>query len=328
MDPDADQSLRGQAVEWLMRLQEAPHDARLRADLDDWLAQSDDHRRAYEDMKVLWGHAEAVGARRAAGADGSHAPRTFAFARTQKRGAQKRKRAWGTAAGLALAASLALFVLPRAQLWWAADHQTGTAELRDVVLDDGSRITLDARTAVSVDYTATQRTVNLLSGQAFFDVTPSRERPFVVKAEEVSVRVTGTSFGVETSGAGVTVAVRSGAVTVSERSRGTVADLKAGQKVRVSPQGIPTSGTLMPDDVAAWRDRRLVVYDAPIRDVVDQIARHTGTIIVFGDSRIADQTVTATIDLRHPDEALRTVVGLKYGRVMELSPYLAVISSR
>jgi transmembrane sensor len=326
VDPDADQSLRGQAVEWLMRLQEAPQDARLRADLDDWLAQSDDHRRAYEDMKVLWGHAEAVGARRAAGADGSHAPRTFA--RTRKRGAQTRKRAWVTAAGLALAASLALFVLPRAQLWWAADHQTGTAELRDVVLDDGSRMTLDARTAVSVDYTATQRTVNLLSGQAFFDVTPSRERPFVVKAEEVSVRVTGTSFGVETSGAGVTVAVRSGAVTVSERSRGTVADLKAGQKVRVSPQGTPTSGTLMPDDVAAWRDRRLVVYDAPIRDVVDQIARHTGTIIVFGDSRIADQTVTATIDLRHPDEALRTVVGLKYGRVMELSPYLAVISSR
>lgn len=323
MDPDADQSLRGQAVEWLMRLQDAPHDtpqrARLQADLDDWLAQSGDHRRAYEDMKVLWGHAEAVGARRAAGADGSHAPRMLA---------QKRKRGWATAAGLALAASLALFVLPRAQLWWAADHQTGTAELRDVVLDDGSRITLDARTAVSVDYTATQRTVNLLSGQAFFDVTPSRERPFVVKAEEVSVRVTGTSFGVETSGAGVTVAVRSGAVTVSERSRGTVADLKAGQKVRVSPQGTPTSGTLMPDDVAAWRDRRLVVYDAPIRDVVDQIARHTGTIIVFGDSRIADQTVTATIDLRHPDEALRTVVGLKYGRVMELSPYLAVISSR
>ena len=326
MDPDADQSLRGQAVEWLMRLQEAPQDARLRADLDDWLAQSDDHRRAYEDMKVLWGHAEAVGARRAAGADGSHAPRTFA--RTRKRGAQTRKRAWVTAAGLALAASLALFVLPRAQLWWAADHQTGTAELRDVVLDDGSRMTLDARTAVSVEYSATQRTVNLLSGQAFFDVTPSRERPFVVKAEEVSVRVTGTSFGVETSGAGVTVAVRSGAVTVSERSRGTVADLKAGQKVRVSPQGTPTSGTLMPDDVAAWRDRRLVVYDAPIRDVVDQIARHTGTIIVFGDSRIADQTVTATIDLRHPDEALRTVVGLKYGRVMELSPYVAVISSR
>jgi hypothetical protein len=38
--------------------------------------------------------------------------------------------------------------------------------------------------------------------------------------------------------------------------------------------------------------------------------------------------LSTTIDLRHPDEALRTVVGLKYGRVMELPPYLAVISSR
>jgi len=42
------------------------------------------------------------------------------------------------------------------------------AEFRDLVLD-GSRVVLDAGSAIAVDYTASQRGVWLLAGQAFFE---------------------------------------------------------------------------------------------------------------------------------------------------------------
>jgi len=321
LDPSEEQPVRGQVVDWLMRLQEAPDDRRLRAEFDAWLAQSDRHRRAYIDMEPLWQQAEGVGSIRA-------------DRRPADRGARRPRPArllngrWAAAAGLALAASLAIFVLPTLRLWLTADHQTGVAEVRDVQLEDGSRVTLDAQTAIAVDYTEHRRSVTLLSGQAFFEVVPSPERAFVVKADTVAVRVTGTAFDVAASKAGVAVAVRSGSVNVSDEGRGIVDGLVAGQQVQVSRNGVAVRSALSSDDVGAWRGHRLVVYDRPIRDVVQQIARHTHAVILFGDSRIADQLVTATIDLRQPSEALRALVDLKHGKILEISPYIVVISSR
>lgn len=321
LDPSEEQPVRSQVVDWLMRLQEAPHDRRLRAEFDAWLAQSDGHRRAYDDMEPLWRQAEEVGSIRAS-------RRSDDPERRRSKLRTPSSRHWAAAAGLALAASVAIFALPTVRLWLTADYRTGVAELRDVQLEDGSRVTLDAQTAIAVDYTEGRRSVTLLSGQAFFEVTPSQVRPFIVNADTVAVRVTGTAFDVATSEAGVAVAVRSGSVKVSEERRSVVADLTGGQQVQLSRNGAAVRGVVSSDDIGVWRDHRLVVYDRPIRDVVQQIARHTNAIILFADGRIANQPVTATVDLRHPHEALRAVVDLKYGTVTELSPYIVVISSR
>ncbi len=333
-EPSADeQSLRAEAVGWLIRLQEAPGDASLRAAVDAWLAESERHRRAYADMEPLWRQAEEVGALRAARArQQSRRPSRDRGRLPSRHPSRHPGRRWIAAAGLALAASLAASVafvfLPTVRLWLAADHRTGVAELRDVLLEDGSRVILDARSAIAVDYAAGRRSVTLLAGQAFFEVTPAPARPFVVAAGTVAVRVTGTKFDVARSDSGVAVAVRSGSVTVSEQGRGDVADLTGGQQVRLAPDGAAARGAVSPDDVGSWRDRRLVVYDRPVRDVVQQIARYTDAVIVFADGRIADQLVTATVDLRRPRDALRAVVDLKHGTVTEISPYLMVISSR
>jgi len=321
LDPSEEQPVRGEVVDWLMRLQEAPADRQLRAEFEAWLGQSDGHRRAYDDMAPLWQQAEEIGSIRA-----SRQPDDRAL-RSPKPG-RSLKRRWTVAAGLALAASLAIFVLPTVRLWLSADHHTGVAELRDVLLADGSRVTLDAQTAIAVDYAEGRRSVTLLSGQAFFEVMPLPERPFLVKADTVTVRVTGTAFDVAASTVGVAIAVRSGSVNVSEKERGVVADLIGGQQVQLSRSGMVARSTVSSDDVGVWRDHRLVVYDRSIRDVVQQIARHTKAVILFGDNRIADQRVTATIDLRHPNEALRAVVDLKYGQITEISPYIVVISSK
>ncbi len=204
---------------------------------------------------------------------------------------------------------------------------TGVAELQEILLEDGSRVTLDAASAIAVDYSNARRSVKLLSGQAFFDVVPSPERPFVVAASDVDVTVTGTSFSVGTSDLGVAVAVATGKVSVSRHGK-ELAGLAIGERVRVTPEGSPSRDGINPDEVAGWRGRRLIVHEATVREVVEQIGRYLPGAVLFRDSTVADRRVTGVIDLSRAKEALHAVVDLQQGRILQLSPYLTVIQSR
>lgn len=314
-EPSEGPPLLGQVAAWLLRLEEAPDDQRLRAEYEAWLAQSEHRRKAHDTMTLLWRNAEELG---------SLAPVPAKLAEPTPRRPRVRGFVWGAAA---LAACLAMLAFPAVQRRLAADHSTGMAETREVELEDGSRVSLDAASSIAVVYNANQRTVTLLAGQAFFEVVPSTERPFVVSASDVKVMVTGTAFSVGTSAAGIAVEVETGTVDVSREGK-LMAGLGVGQRVRIAPDGTTTRGTVNPEEVAPWRDHRIVVYQATIRDVVEQIGRYVPAMIVFRDREIADRLVTGVIDLNRPDEALRSVVEMQKGTVANITPYLVVISSR
>lgn len=316
-EPSRGSPLLGQVVAWLLRLEEAPDDQTLRAEYEAWLAQSEHHRKAHETITLLWRNAEELGSLAPASGRSEVARRTL-------RRPGVRGFVWGAAA---LAACLAMLTFPAIQRRLAADHSTSVAETRQIELEDGSRVSLNAASSIAVVYRANQRAVTLLAGQAFFEVAPSAERPFVVSASDVRVMVTGTSFSVGTSSAGIAVEVETGTVKVS-REGTLLAGLEAGQRARIAPGGATMKGTVTPDEVAAWRDHRIVVYQATIRDVVEQIDRYLPAAIVFRDREIADRRVTGVIDLKRPEEALRSVVDMQKGTVTHITPYLVVISSR
>jgi transmembrane sensor len=303
-----------------MRLDAAPQDANLRAQFEAWLAENDKRRAAYAVVEPVW--------RLSTDLEPPAEPASVASLAQARRA----KRPWRRAAiaGLgAIAAGLALIFLPAIQLHLRADHLTGVAEQRDVTLEDGSKVALDAGSAIAVHYVASRREVELLSGQAFFEVTPNRERPFVVTAAGVAVTVTGTAFSVGRSESGVTVAVQSGSVDVTVGAGAAVATgLVRGDRLQISGEGKVAKGQVAADDVASWRDRQLVVYDVPVREVVEQLGRYRHGAIVFRDGAIADRLVTGMIDLRRPAEALQALVDLQQGSMIEITPYLSIISSR
>jgi transmembrane sensor len=301
-----------------LRLEAAPGDKALRAEFEKWLAQSDSHRTAYAAVAPVWQDSARLPPL-------TDARREAAREKTRRRWVRDHRFALAITA---VAACLAVLAFPALQIRMAADYMTATAELRDVVLEDGSRVSLDAGSAVAVDYSKARRTVSLLAGQVFFEVTPSADRPFIVTAGPVAVTVTGTAFAVGTSESGVDVAVQSGTVMVTRNGTEKLASLGRGRRLKIASSGRLTETGVVPEDVAAWRSRRLVVYDAPVREVVEEIGRHVEGIIVFGDSDIADSLVSGIIDLQKPSDALRALVDLKKGRVTAISPYFTVISSR
>ncbi len=191
------------------------------------------------------------------------------------------------------AACLLLVVAPVIQRHLEADRLTGVAELNDVVLPDGSMVNLDAASAIAVDFSGSERRVVLLAGQAFFQVSPDPDRFFRVTAADVSVRVTGTAFGVDKLASTVTVSVQSGNVEVSSPGAAEVSRLGARDRLVFDRRTSSVKREqVMPSMIASWRAQRLVVQDAASR-------RHGGSArpLHSGRDHRARRVVEPAIDI-------------------------------
>ena len=93
-------------------------------------------------------------------------------------------------------------------------YSTGTGEQRSVRLEDGSIMELNSRSRARVRYAKHERTVEMLEGQAFFQVAKDAARPFIVRSDSTSVRAVGTQFDVYRRESGTTVTVLEGRVAV------------------------------------------------------------------------------------------------------------------
>ncbi len=95
------------------------------------------------------------------------------------------------------------------------DHyRTAIGERLNVVLDDGSLVTLNTRTEMRVAFAAGERKVELLRGQALFEVAKDTVRPFVVETRDRRFVAVGTAFDVRVDPARVQVTMLEGVVRV------------------------------------------------------------------------------------------------------------------
>lgn len=309
-------------MEWLLRRETEPANAILESDFQRWLEQSDSHRKAYASVQSTWAQLGELPTQAPAAAEtaGNVVPLP---------GPKPRRIKWFAAAA-ALAAACVLFVaFPVLQRYLMADYTTGVAELREVVLPDGSVVDLDAGSAIAVDYRDAGRRVTLLSGQAFFRVTRDTQRPFTVLAGDVAVVVTGTSFGVAKTATNVDVAVQSGSVEVSRNGKKLSAALAMGDRLVIDrAHHIVLRDRTAPESIAAWRSRRLVVVDGSFGDIVETLGRHLPGALVVADRSLNRQAITGVFDLTQPVDALRTLAESQKAVVTEITPYLLIVSRR
>jgi ferric-dicitrate binding protein FerR (iron transport regulator) len=96
-----------------------------------------------------------------------------------------------------------------------ADYVTGRGQKTIVDLADGTRVTLDADSAVDVTFSDTRRDVRLLKGRAFFDVAHDPAHPFAVQADNRVVTALGTQFDVRLTPGALRVVLAQGSVSVA-----------------------------------------------------------------------------------------------------------------
>lgn len=304
------------AAEWFARAQSEDLSEARKRELDAWLAADARHRVAYEALDLVW-------------TDMGSSRRLSAMASKVRTGT---KTSWfgklvpqrpayallGAAAALTTVA--VFFLLPFGEPGGivAEVHQTQVAEIRDQMLDDGSVVTIGAKSAIEVAFDETQRRVILNEGVAFFSVETDPDRPFFVLAGETVVHVVGTKFDVHRGPEGVEVTVLEGVVEVLEgaaRLSGTLEDagerhlLSAGQKAVSSPAGdVSEVERVSAIETAAWRSGRLVYDNTSLREVIADANRYYDGHIELESGSLGDLRVSASFRSDEIDAMINTLV--------------------
>jgi transmembrane sensor len=100
-----------------------------------------------------------------------------------------------------------------------------------------------------------------------------------------------------------------------------------GQSVKVGFNGTVLRSTLPVEQVAAWRNRQIIVHDRPVAEVIDAIRPwYRGVIIVRGE-RLKSQRATGVYNADDPIAVLQGLAGTFGAHVTTLSPWVALISS-
>jgi transmembrane sensor len=308
-----DQDVLTQAADWQIRLLEEPQS---RAAFEQWLAQSDTHRAAWRKMETLWG---ALGQLPALPAVQAPLQPEAAVPAAKTR---QRRRFWPGLAAAAGVAAIAVLIAPEATLALRADYQTGIAQVRTVQLRDGSSVVLSPQSALKV-LDDDGRQVELLKGQAYFQVAPDPQHPFIARAGQLSVRVLGTAFDLDLQQDTAEVALEHGQVQAENTQPPLSERLMPGQRLRFSwPSGTVERSTLAPSEVAAWRSGSLFIENQSVAEIVDHLQRYTSGWIVITDPSLKARRITGVYDLTDPPRALKALAQSLGVNSRQISPWV------
>lgn len=187
-------------------------------------------------------------------------------------------------------------------------YATAIAEVRAISLDDGSTITLGARSVAEVTYADETRRVALLNGQAFFDVARDPGRPFLIDAGAADIEVLGTTFDVTLLGDETRVAVVEGLVSVASSDTATAQkQITAGEALSATRAGLSEIRTANIEILSAWRDGRLIFENAPLSEVIASVNRYTARPVELAPDVNAALTVTGAFSADDAEAVIRTI---------------------
>lgn len=212
---------------------------------------------------------------------------------------------------------------------WSVSASTRIGERRVLDLPDGSRVSMNTQTRLAARQDSSSRRVELLAGEATFEVAHDPSHPFIVRAAEKDIRAVGTVFTVRArSKDAVSVIVSEGRVAVTAASQpkrsdfgapqGTGASarlLSAGdrydasratvQTTRISSQGIA--------DALAWQNGMIVFQGEPLTEALEEISRYTDVRFEIDDPMIGSMRVAGVFrvdDLQGFIAALQANLGV------------------
>lgn len=287
------------AEDWLARMGRPDVGTRDQEAFMAWMEADPDHLRQYETIKAAQA---ALSPLRGVFADDLNRLRRPSPGPAFRLG---RPLAIGGALAAAFVVGIALLPLARQSNGVSSLlYEAGATEIRDVVLSDGTRVTLDAGSAIRVTMADDVRRVEMTRGAAYFDVAHDADHPFQVAVADRKVIVTGTRFVTTLNTAGGEVALLEGRVLVGRHDATQKGALDEAVPLmpghRLAFRAGEAGGRPEAADVeltTAWRQRRLIFRDVPLSQVIAAAGRYSEQPLVIDDPRLARMRVTAVLPL-------------------------------
>ncbi|SEW26418.1 FecR family protein [Chitinophaga arvensicola] len=178
-------------------------------------------------------------------------------------------------------AAAAVLVMLGAGSWWMLNSwssrkiawlemRTAIGEKKMLLLPDSSRIWLGANAVLKYpDHFTSTRQVELVSGEAFFDIAPATNQPFSVSTDSLEVQVLGTSFHIRAYPHQLMeIGVSTGKISVS-KNKEVLGLLTANQLLQINRNGYTFSqSTVSFADSNGWKQDKIVFDNMPVADAL------------------------------------------------------------
>ncbi len=211
-----------------------------------------------------------------------------------------------------IAASVIVIVGIGLIAWWLTNNSKQITVLAQQAvmsdtLSDGSVVTINKGSSISYDskFKGDTRKVEL-KGEAFFNVTPNKKKPFIVSVGDVEVEVIGTSFNVSVSHGITEVVVETGIVKVTKAGR--TVELRPHEKLETYAKDSVMKKEQVTDKLYNYyRTKQFVCDDTPLWKLVEVVNEAYNSNIVIGDPAIRNLTITTTFDNESLDQVLNVI---------------------
>lgn len=336
-DQDLPETLLESAARWQVRAVSGDLTRAERAALEAWLRADPRHALAFERVRATSQLFDEIG-----GAPDILRARRDALDRAQRAARGRWRPLRYRFSALRVAAVAAFVVLgivfainlmaPRAAA--AVVYTTTAGERRVITLDDGSKISLDEATRVSVRYSQDERSVSLDHGQARFSVAHDAVRRFIVAARDWDVTAVGTEFNIDLVPAGaMAITLIEGRVSVADPQSTDIAlaprvrraiELMPAEQLWVATGGQVVRQRVDVDAAIAWERGKLIFDDEPLVTALNRVNRYSKRRVIVADSAAAAvrisgvfntgnlpafvEGVTASLPVRSTEQADGTVV--------------------
>ncbi|GAB3014324.1 FecR family protein [Niabella terrae] len=252
---------------------------------------------------------------------------------TRKR-SRARKFWWAAAVALAVASTVIMYriVMPEKPLLQESGViATKKGSKSSILLPDGSRVWInsDSRLSYKKGFGKQHREL-VLTGEAYFDVVKDPERPFIIHASQVDIKVLGTAFNVRSYPKEkdiVTTLVRGHLEVQVHKGRDSgIYHLNADEKLiikkRTTPADARPAGDQQEEVVwqriknktdsippeAQWTQNRLVFIDTPLGEIAEILSRwYDMRVAVGGDDQFKNRRFTGFYDDQTVEKVLESL---------------------
>lgn len=319
------------AARWYLRMREHSQGTKERDDFEQWLADDPHHASEYESIKRAM---QRMSSAESLSTLADEAEQHAFLAQESKRKNKQRR-----VGQLFLVSLLCImsFVFHQQYLDWQATPvmqlaaQNPVGQIAHKTLDDGTRVTLSAKSDMEVTYYRHERHVLLREGEAIFEVTKDPDRPFIVETDTARVTVLGTRFAVNRLDQLVRVSVDHGTVKVEPKveegeQEGTESRvITNGQVVEVYPNRATVLVNRPASDAFAFLDGRLVFDRADIDEIATTVSRYRLKPVRAMGKDI--RNISADINIKDIEQFLRGLPNITKVSVKE-TPQYTLISSK
>ena len=197
---------------------------------------------------------------------------------------------------------------------------TDIKETKEYLLPDGSKVWLNQSSEIKYPETFTGDTREIyLEGEAFFEIVPNTDKPFIIHANNTQTRVVGTSFGIRANKESkeVIVTVSTGIVNLLAEGKSEHIQLRHGEQGVCSTGDKKLEKNTNPDlNYLAWKTKVLVFKQSSLTEVAKVIVDVYQTPVSVNSS-VAGLHLTSTFDQLNLDEILQIIeitLGIKAER--------------